>query len=207
MRMAVIQQFRTAMRGFNRQDVQDYIEQLAAAHRQELAELQKKLDQSDVRIRELEEAEAGRDAAEGEAARARAALESAGQTAGRLRGELSQAESKLAVAKKEMERLQARIGELEPLAEGYQKLRDRVAAVELDAHQRAQAEVNEARAAAERVRADTRTWLSGVMAEYSQLRAGLDGVLERLKALDQVPEKTKALDETAALLRERGGLK
>ncbi len=205
--MAVIQQFRTAMRGFNRQDVQDYIEQLAAAHRQELAELQKKLDQSDGRIRELEEAVASRDAAEGEAARARAALENASQTAGRLRGELSQAGSKLTVAKKEMERLQARIDELEPLAEGYQKLRDRVAMVELDAHQRAQAEVNEARSAAERVRADTRAWLSGVMAEYSQLRAGLDGVLERLGALGDVPEKAKALDETAALLRERGGLK
>lgn len=32
--MAVIQQFRTAVRGFNRQDVQDYIEQMAAVHRQ-----------------------------------------------------------------------------------------------------------------------------------------------------------------------------
>ena len=42
--MAVIQQFRTAVRGFNRQDVQDYIEQMAAVHRQELAELQKRLE-------------------------------------------------------------------------------------------------------------------------------------------------------------------
>ena len=36
---AVIQKFRTALGGFNRQDVQQYIEQTAAAHRQELAEL------------------------------------------------------------------------------------------------------------------------------------------------------------------------
>ena len=51
--MAVIQQFRTAVRGFNRQDVQDYIEQMAAVHRQELAELQKRLEKSDRRIQEL----------------------------------------------------------------------------------------------------------------------------------------------------------
>ena len=53
--MAVIQQFRTAVRGFNRQDVQDYIEQLAAVHRQETAELRKQLEKSDRRIQELEE--------------------------------------------------------------------------------------------------------------------------------------------------------
>jgi len=205
--MAVIQQFRTAMRGFNRQDVQDYIEQLAAVHRQELAGLQKELDQSDARVRELEEAVSDRDALQDELSKARTALEESGQTAGRLRGELSQAESKLAVAKKEMERLQARIDALEPLADGYRKLRDRAASVELDAHQKAQAEVGEAKAEAERVRADTRKWLGCVLAEYSRLRAGLDGVLERFQALDGVPEKARALDETAALLRERGGLK
>jgi len=205
--MAVIQQFRTAMRGFNRQDVQGYIEQMAATHRQELAELQKKLDESDSRVRELEEAVSGMNALQGEVSKVQAALEESNQTAGRLRGELSQAGSKLSVAKKEMERLQARIDALEPMAAGYQKLRDRAASVELDAHQKAQAAVGEAKAEAERIRADARKWLGCVMAEYSQLRAGLDGVLERLQALDGVPERAKALDETAALLRELGGLK
>lgn len=205
--MAVIEQFRTAIRGFNRQDVQNYIEQMAAVHRQELAEMQKKLDKSDCRVRELEEAVSGMDALADEASRIRAALEESGQTAGRLRGELSQAGSKLAVAKKEMERLQARIDALEPMAASYQNLRDRAASVELDAHQKAQAEVGEAKAEAERIRADTRKWLGCVMAEYSQLRAGLDGVLERLQALNDVPERAKALDETARQLRDRGNLK
>ena len=161
--MAVIQQFRTAVRGFNRQDVQDYIEQLAAVHRQETAELRKQLEKSDRRIQELEETASNIDAMAAELAQTRSALESADQMVSRLRGELSQADAKLSVAKKEMERLQTQIAALEPLAAGYQEIRDRAANVELDAHQKAQAAVNEAKTEVERIRGDTRRWLSQVM--------------------------------------------
>lgn len=205
--MAVIQQFRTAVRGFNRQDVQDYIEQMAAVHRQELAELQKRLEKSDRRIQELEETVSGIDALADESSRTRAALSESNQTVSRLRGEVSQAESKLAVAKKEMERLQGQIAALEPMATSYQEIRDRAANVELDAHQKAQAAVSEAKAEAERVREDTRRWLSRVMEEYSVLRYGLDGVLGQLQALTTVPDKVAELDETAKKLREQGGLR
>ena len=205
--MAVIQQFRTAMRGFNRQDVQDYIEQMAAVHRQELAELQKRLEKSDRRIQELEETVSGIDALADESSRTRAALSESNQTVSRLRGEVSQAESKLAVAKKEMERLQGQIAALEPLAAGYQEIRDRAANVELDAHQKAQAAVNEAKTEVERIRGDTRRWLSQVMEEYSTLRYGLDGVLEQIQTLAKEPEKVAELDKTAKKLRLQGGLK
>lgn len=205
--MAVIQQFRTAVRGFNRQDVQDYIEQLAAVHRQELAELQKRLEKSDRRIEELEETVTGIDAMADESSKTRAALDASNQMVSRMRGEVSQAEAKLAVAKKEMERLQAEIDALEPMATSYQEIKDRAANVELDAHQKAQAAVSEAKAEAERIRMETRKWLNCVMAEYSQLRAGLDGVLEQLQALTDVPKRVEELDETARQLREQGGLK
>lgn len=205
--MAVIQQFRTAVRGFNRQDVQDYIEQMAAVHRQELGELQKRLEKSDRRIEELEEIVTGMDAMAEESSRTREALDAANQTVSRLRGELSQADAKLTVAKKEMERLQARVETLEPMADSYQKIRDRAANVELEAHQKAQAEMSRAKTEGEQVRADTRRWLNCVLAEYSQLRAGLDGVLEQMKRLTSTPEKLEELDETARQLRERGGLK
>lgn len=209
--MAVIQQFRTAVGGFNRQDVQEYIEQMTAAHRQEMAEIQKRLDESQGRGEQLErELSAAREETRGvreEQAKARAALEASERTVSRLRGELSQADSKLSVAKKETERLQARIGALEPLAEGYRELKDRVASVELDAHRRAQDEVNEARAEAERVRADTRKWLSRVMEEYGLLRQKLDGVLQQVMTLEAVPERIEPMDETARRLREQGGLK
>lgn len=205
--MAVIQQFRTAVRGFNRQDVQDYIEQLAAVHRQETAELRKQLEKSDRRIQELEETASNIDAMAAELAQTRSALESADQMVSRLRGELSQADAKLSVAKKEMERLQTQIAALEPLAAGYQEIRDRAANVELDAHQKAQAAVNEAKTEVERIRGDTRRWLSQVMEEYSTLRYGLDGVLEQIQTLAKEPEKVAELDKTAEKLRLQGGLK
>lgn len=205
--MPVIQQLRTAVRGFNRQDVQDYIEQVAAAHRQELAEMQKRLEKSEGRVRELEEAVSGIGAVADEASRVRSALSESNLTVTRLRGELSQSESKLAVAKKEMERLQAQVAALEPMAASYQEIKDRAANVELDAHQKAQAAVCEAKAEAERIRAGTRRWLSRVMEEYSVLRYGLDGVLGQLQALTTVPDKVAQLDETAKKLREQGGLK
>lgn len=205
--MAVIQQFRTAVRGFNRQDVQDYIEQMAAVHRQETAELRKQLEKSDRRIQELEETASEIDAMAEELAQTRAALESANQMVSRLRGELSQADAKLSVAKKEKERLQTQIAALEPLAAGYQEIRDRAANVELDAHQKAQAAVNEAKTEVERIRGDTRRWLSQVMEEYSTLRYGLDGVLEQIQTLAKEPEKVAELDKTAKKLRLQGGLK
>lgn len=205
--MSVIQQFRTAVRGFNRQDVQDYIEQLAAVHRQETAELRKQLEKSDRRIQELEETASNIDAMAAELAQTRTALESADQMVSRLRGELSQADAKLSVAKKEMERLQTQIAALEPLAAGYQEIRDRAANVELDAHQKAQAAVNEAKTEVERIRGDTRRWLSQVMEEYSTLRYGLDGVLEQIQTLAKEPEKVAELDKTAKKLRLQGGLK
>lgn len=205
--MAVIQQFRTAVRGFNRQDVQDYIEQMAAVHRQETAELRKQLEKSDRRIQELEETASDIDAMAEELAQTRVALESANQMVSRLRGELSQADAKLSVAKKEKERLQTQIAALEPLAAGYQEIRDRAANVELDAHQKAQAAVNEAKTEVERIRGETRRWLSQVMEEYSTLRYGLDGVLEQIQTLAKEPEKVAELDKTAKKLRLQGGLK
>lgn len=205
--MAVIQQFRTAVRGFNRQDVQDYIEQAAAVHRQETADLRKQLEKSERRIQELEEAVSDIDAMAEELAQTRAALDAANQMVSRLRGEMSQADAKLSVAKKEKERLQTQIAALEPLAAGYQEIRDRAANVELDAHQKAQAAVNEAKAEVERIRGETRRWLSQVMEEYSTLRYGLDGVLEQIQTLAKEPEKVAELDKTAKKLRLQGGLK
>ena len=208
---AVVQKFRSALAGFNRQDVQRYIEQTAAAHRQELAKLQSRLEESEGRAAELEAALSGAESAKSgaaaEEAKARACLEESTRTLAKLRGELSQTESKLAVAKQELSRLQAQVGSLEPMAESYAQLKDRVATVELDAHRKAQDTVSEARAEADRVRAETREWLEGVLAQYGRLRQGMDGLLEQVRLLNQDSEGLGALDETARALRERGDLK
>lgn len=207
---AVIQKFRTALGGFNRQDVQQYIEQTAAAHRQELAELQLRLDEAEDRAAQLEAALSGaenaKSGAAAEEAKARACLEEPTRTLARLRGELSQTESKLAVAKQELSRLQTQVGKLEPMADSYVQLKDRVATVELDAHRKAQDTVSQAQAEAERIRAETRGWLDGVLTQYGTLRRGMDGLLEQVELLSRGTECLGALDDAAGALRERGGL-
>lgn len=207
---AVIQKFRGALAGFNRQDVQQYIEKTAAAHRQELAQLQERLDQAEGRAAELEAALSGAETAKSgaaaEEAKARACLEESTRSLARLRGELSQTESKLMVAKKELERLQAQVGTLEPMASSYAQLKDRVATVELDAHRKAQDTLSQAQEEAERVRAETRAWLEGVLTQYGALRQGMDGLLAQVQLLSRGSESLGALDDAAQALRAQGGL-
>ena len=80
----VIQKFRTALWGFNRRDVQQYIEQAAEAHRLELEELQERLDQEEGRGKELEAALSGaedeKSGAAAEEAKVRASLETSTRT-------------------------------------------------------------------------------------------------------------------------------
>ena len=205
----VIQKFRTALGGFNRRDVQEYLEQTAAAHRQELAQLQERLELAEERSAELEAALSGAESeksgAAAEEAKVRASLETSTRTLSKLRGELSQTESKLMVAKKELERLQTQVGTLEPMAASYAKLKDRVATVELDAHRKAQDTVSQAQEEAERIRSETRDWLKSVLAQYDTLRQGMDGLLEQVQLLSRGSESLGALDDAARALRERGG--
>lgn len=215
---AVIQRFRPALNGFNRQDVQDYIEKLSAAYRQELAELQKRLDKEEGRAAQLEGEAAALRGVEEEVSKVRRDLEVSTRMVTRLKGELSQSESKLSVAKKELERLQAQVAALSPLAAGYREIRDRAASVELEAHQRAQEAKEEARlraqetvstaqAEADRVRAETREWLSRVMEQYGQLRGDMEELMEWARAVSGGAERLELLDESAHRLREQGGLK
>lgn len=203
----VIQKFRTALGGFNRRDVQEYLDQTAAAHRQELAQLQERLERAEERGAELEAALSGAESeksgAAAEEAKVRASLETSTRTLVKLRGELSQTESKLVVAKKELERLQAQVGTLEPMAANYAKLKDRVATVELDAHQKAQATVDQAQAEAERIRSDTQRWLDGVLEQYGKLRRGMDDLLEQAQALGRAADQVGELDKTARALEEQ----
>ena len=205
----VILQFRTALCGFNRKDVQQYMEQITDAHRRELARLQEQLAQAEKRGGELEAALSGAESeksgAAAEEARVRASLEESTRTLSKLRGELSQTESKLVVARQELERLKEQMGEMKPMAENYAQLKERVATVELDAHRKAQSTVDEARAEAERIRAETRTWLDGALAQYDQLRRGMDALLAQARTLGEMVSQTEALDETARGLRELAG--
>lgn len=105
-----------------------------------------------------------------------------GRSAG-CRGELSQAESKLAVARAELARLQEQVALLEPTAQKYEELKDRVATVELDAHRKAQATVDGGPGPGGSHEGGGQQWISGILGQYDQLRQAVDELDRRLQAV------------------------
>lgn len=206
----VIQKFRSSLGGFNRHDVLQYIEQISAAHRKEMVELQKELTRCEGERRVLESTLAGMEDEKGtvaaEEARVRASLEESTATLSQLRGELSETETQLAAARSELERYQREVAELAPMARSYEELKDRVATVELDAHRKAQATVDEARVQAARLREETCQWLEGVMSQYGAVRGTVDELLRTAQALSGLEEQVRRSDEQAAHLKEQAGL-
>ncbi len=203
----VTQRFRGALAGFNRRDVTRYIEQSAAAHSRQVAGLEERLDQAererDNALRELDGLRSERGDLAAEEARVRSSLEESTRTLAKLRGELTQTETKLGVARAELERLQAKVAQLAPMAERYEQLKDRVATVELDAHRKAQATLDEAQGQADALRAEARQWLGRTLEEYDGLRAAMDDLFRKASAVSQWEETVRQADELARALRER----
>jgi len=201
----VIQKFRSALSGFNRRDVMQYIEQSAAAHRRRVAELEDRLAKVEEERSRLEEELSGLQDEKGsvaaEEARVRASLEEATESLTGLRGELSDTETSLAAAREELERLQSQVGELAPMAQSYGELKDRVATIELDAHRKAQATLDEAQAEAARLREETLAWVDQVMEQYGSLRQQMNGVFELARNLSGLEEHVHRMDGTAADLK------
>lgn len=203
----VIRKFRGAINGFNRRDVLQYIEQLSSAHRKELNEMQKELSRIEGERKVLESTLAGLEDEKGtvaaEEARVRASLEESTVTLSRLRGELSETETQLAAARSDLERYRREVSELAPMARNYEELKDRVATVELDAHRKAQATVDEAKAQAAQLREQTRQWLEGVLAQYSNVRGAVDELFRSAQALSSLEEQVHLADEQAGRLSEQ----
>ena len=203
----VTQRFRGALAGFNRRDVTRYIEQSAAAHSRQVAGLEERLDQAererDNALRELDGLRSERGDLAAEEARVRSSLEESTRTLAKLRGELTQTETKLGVARAELERLQDKVAQLSHMAERYEQLKDRVATVELDAHRKAQATLDEAQGQADALRAEARQWLGRTLEEYDGLRAAMDDLFRKASAVSQWEETVRQADELARALRER----
>ena len=203
----VTQRFRGALAGFNRRDVTRYIEQSAAAHSRQVAGLEERLDQAererDNALRELDGLRSERGDLAAEEARVRSSLEEATRTLTKLTGGQTQRDTKVGVARAELERLQAKVAQLAPMAERYEQLKDRVATVELDAHRKAQATLDEAQGQADALRAEARQWLGQTLEEYDGLRAAMDDLFRKARAVSQWEETVRQADELARALRER----
>lgn len=169
-----IGRFRGTLGGFNRRDVAEYIEQTAKEHRKQVEELQAQLEQERAEKAALAEELEGLRTHSGELAeqesKVRASLEESTQSLTVLRGELQVTQGHLTMAKKQLGDLQAKVAQLEPMAQQYEVLKNRVATVELDAHRKAQEVVSRAEVQAAKIRRDTAAWVRGLSAGYEALR-------------------------------------
>ncbi len=153
-----------AFGGFNRQDVMDYLERSAKEHDQQMEGLRAQLEQ-----------------AQQEAAQMHSQLSQAQEQAQQAKNELERNTAErqsaqeqsdlLAQTQEELTRLRGRIAQLEPDAAAYAAIKERTAGIELEAHRRAQAIVDEAQAQAEQLRREQAQWLERVERDYYDLRA------------------------------------
>lgn len=172
---SILHKFRNAVvGGFNRQDVMEYIEHSARESGDRIGELTARLEKAEKEKAALAAELNGLrsrsgDLAEQEA-RIRASLEESTRNLTAVRGELQTTRTQLAVAKNELAVLQAKVAQIEPMASRYEALKDRIATVELDAHQKAQATIDRAQAEVDALRADTAKWMADVQTGYDRLR-------------------------------------
>jgi len=190
-----MKQFRSAMGGFNRQDVLTYIDAAAKSHAQDMEQIRAELEQT---RNQLQEFQARAEAAETqvtELAPRAAQMEKA-------TAELEAKRSALAAAEREIKELRAKVAMLEPKAEAYEAVKEKTAGIELEAHQRAKQVTDEAQAHAAAIRSQTEQWLTKVKGSYERLRTDVEatinhtaGELERAgKALTQVNREFREHD-------------
>lgn len=158
-------QFRSAaFGGFNRQDVMDYLERTAQEHARQTDDLHAQLEQARQETEQLRsrlaQAQEQEQQARGELERNTAERESA-----REQSDL------LAQAQEEIACLRGQIARLEPDAAAYAAIKERTAGIELEAHRRAQAIVDEAQAQVDQLRREQAAWLERVERDYYDLRA------------------------------------
>ena len=211
-------QFRTAtFGGFQKQDVLQYIETVTQEHREKLEALQ----------RQLAEAGEARSALEGELAASRAEtgareeelralreeLDEAHRAAEEQKLELSLLEEGLEDARKKLTDAETRLAETEgrlaralPAAESYEKVKDRTAGIELEAHCRAQAVEAAALVQVDKARRELEQWVVRVQAGYDQLRTEVEATLSHASGELEKVQRTM-VGVTAELDQRDGDLK
>lgn len=204
--MEPIYKFRSAVfGGFNRRDVLEYIESSARESIGRIEALTASLEAAEQEKTALSAAlDSLRDESGGLAeqeARVRASLEESSRSLVTVRGELQTARAQLAVAKQELAGLQDKVAQIEPMARRYEALKDRVATVELDAHQKAQATLDKAEAEVDALHADTARWMAQVRRSYDALRAQ---VRDCADAAARTEASFAAMEEEYGALLRRG---
>ena len=183
-------QFRgAAFGGFNRQDVLNYLEKLAAERKEEREAWEaEKAGLSAL----LEEERSARSMAEN-----RLALleDKAGETTDAQRA-LAEKEAQLAQVKAEVEELRQQIGRLAPEAQSWQRIKDTAGDIEVAAHERAQITIQDAQAHAAEIRAEVIRWVLEVQGKCDALQEDLRTSIQGAEA--QLDNIRAAFAETEA---------
>lgn len=198
--------FRNAMfGGFNRQDVLTYLETTAKENAQQQQECQQKLEEAqEAAARQETELAALREQAGclteiNDKLRTQQAQMEAELSASRA--ECDRTAQALDAARREVEKLKARVAALEPDASAYAAIKERTAGVELEAHRRAQAVLEESERQARQLRRQMEQWMQKVEREYDALRSEVESTVSH--AADQLDKAGKSLEKVTALMGEQ----
>lgn len=203
---SVLHELRSAvLGGFNRQDVLEYIDRLTREQNQKIGalvtELETVQDERDYLSATLDSLRAESDDLLKQEAKARSCLEERDHNLIKMQEELQATRTQLAVARKELAELQNKMSQIEPIAKRYEALKDRVATVELDAHQKAQSTLDKAQAEVDALQSDTARWLGEIQETYDRLRAQ---VRECAQVSAQAEAAFSAMEEEYLSLLNRG---
>lgn len=144
-----------AFGGFNRQDVMDYLERSVKEHNQALEQVNAQLTE-----------------ARGEVEQLREQLAQAREEARQVKEELERTVAdQMDELRAQNEQLRRKTDEAQADAAAYAAIKERTAGIELEAHRRAQAIVDEAQKQADVVRGELGQWLERVERDYYDLRA------------------------------------
>lgn len=206
-------QFRgAAFGGFHRQDVLDYLAAIDAEHRSRMDACQSELDaERAAREKAQHELEQEKE----ESARRKDELERLQEERDALKTRLQELEARrqdtqaeLDTAQEDLCRLREQVAELEPAAIAYERLKERAASIELDAHERAQVALDKAKEDREALREETIRWVARVKARYESFRGDVEGILfqsnrelERIReAFHQISQELGSHEESLEAL-------
>ena len=194
-----------AFGGFNRQDVLDYFEKMAAENSKSQQELQSRLEEREGKLLQLSAQEQER---EGQLSQCREELESLRRQLSEMKQALEESRAReeswrrrVEDLNRERDALKSQVTALEPDASAYRTIKNRTAGVELEAHCRAQSVLDEANAQARELRRNMEQWIGQVEREYSALRSQVEATVSH--AADQLDKAEKSLGKLSVLLSDQ----
>ena len=118
-----------------------------------------------------------------------------------LRREKTAAEELLTETEARLTETKEKLARAGQAAEAYEKIKDRTAGIELEAHCRAQNILDQANGQAKDLRRSMEQWMGRVEREYDALRSEVESTVSH--AADQLEKANKCLDRMTALLSDQ----